>query len=309
MKSSAENTVFSPPGRAAPSIKPMKYLIVNADDFGLAPEVNAAVSLAHSRGILTSTSLMINEEAAGDAVSIARENPRLGVGIHVSLVMGKAASPPSEIAPIVDAGGNFDPSPVTAGLRFFFLKKCKAALRKEIEAQMEKFLESGIFPTHVDGHLNIHLHPTVLSALLPLMDRYGIKAMRVPNESLVLHLSIDSSNAFLKAVYAVIFKVLGKRARRRLRDHPIAFPKQTFGLLQSGNMTKGFVKRAIPHLENGFTEMSFHIATSPLPDGVGAPNYHYVEELQTLIDPELKKLLKEQNIQLANYDTLRKIEG
>ncbi len=287
----------------------MRYLIVNADDFGLAPEVNSAVLLAHRQGILTSASLMINERSAKEAVSIARETPRLGTGLHLSLVMGRPALPAGEIAPIVDCKGLFFADPVLAGIRFFFLKKCKMALKKEIEAQIVKFLESDIVLTHMDGHLNIHLHPTVFSILLPLMKKYEIKAIRVPNESLPFHLGIDPGNATLKTLHSIIFKKLGKRARKRLDKSGISCPDYTFGLLQSGSMTKKFVTKAIERLKNGVTEMSFHIASKPLSDGTGAPGYHYVEELKTLLDPELKNILKTRNIQLANYGTLRKINS
>jgi len=54
--------------------------------------------------------------------------------------------------------------------------------------------------------------------------------------------------------------------------------------------------------------MGFHIAKKELPAKIGAPDYHYTEELNTLLDPEIKKLIQKENIQLANYGTLRKIE-
>ena len=66
----------------------LKALIVTADDFGIAPEVNAAVELAHTRGILTAASLMVNGAAVDDAVERARRLPSLRVGLHLVLVDG-----------------------------------------------------------------------------------------------------------------------------------------------------------------------------------------------------------------------------
>ena len=68
-------------------------LIVNADDFGLSPSVNAAVIRAHREGILTSASLMVNEPGFDEAVKLAQENPRLGVGLHLTLLSIPFAGP------------------------------------------------------------------------------------------------------------------------------------------------------------------------------------------------------------------------
>ena len=286
----------------------MKYLIINADDFGLSNEINSAVLLAHQKGILTSASLMINEKAAKEAVSIAKDNPQLGVGIHLSLVQGFPALPRTEISSIVNPSGKFSSNPVVSGLRFFFLKKCREAIEKELEAQITKFLDTGLVPTHVDGHLNIHMHPTVIGILVPLLKKYNISAIRVPTESIKLHLTLDSQNAISKITHGIIFALLGKRAKKQLARANIRYPDWTFGLLQSGHMTKEFVMKIIPRLKRRVTEMGFHIAKKELPAKIGAPDYHYTEELNTLLDPEIKKLIQKENIQLANYGTLRKIE-
>ena len=74
-----------------------RLLVVNADDFGRSASINAAVVQAHRAGILTSASLMLNESATDEAVALARENPRLGVGLHLTLLCGHAASAPEKI--------------------------------------------------------------------------------------------------------------------------------------------------------------------------------------------------------------------
>src|SRR5262249_40716320 len=74
-----------------------RRLIVNADDFGLSVSVNQAVIRAHREGILTSASLMVNEPGFEDAVKLARENSRLGVGLHLTLLFGHSALPPEAV--------------------------------------------------------------------------------------------------------------------------------------------------------------------------------------------------------------------
>src|SRR5262245_15269809 len=96
-----------------------RRLVVNADDFGRTTGINAAVIKAHRHGILTSASLMINEPAAAEAVALAREHPRLGVGLHLTLLCGHSALSPEQIPGLVNERGEFGHNPVTAGLRYF----------------------------------------------------------------------------------------------------------------------------------------------------------------------------------------------
>src|SRR5271168_3244540 len=94
----------------------VRRLIVNADDFGLSPSVNAAVIRAHREGILTTASLMVNEPGFDEAVKLAQENPRLGVGLHVSLLHGHSALPQEKIPGLVNAHGEFSNRPARTGM-------------------------------------------------------------------------------------------------------------------------------------------------------------------------------------------------
>jgi chitin disaccharide deacetylase len=63
----------------------MRYLIVNADDFGQSHGINRGVKRSHEEGIVTSCSLMVRHPAAGDAASYSREHRTLAVGLHVDV--------------------------------------------------------------------------------------------------------------------------------------------------------------------------------------------------------------------------------
>src|SRR6187549_3013840 len=97
-----------------------RRLIVNADDFGRSRSINEAVVRAHREGILTTASLMVNEPACADAVALARQNPRLGVGLHLTLLCGHSALPPERIPGLVDEAGRFSDHPAAVGFRYFF---------------------------------------------------------------------------------------------------------------------------------------------------------------------------------------------
>jgi len=124
------------------------YLIVNADDFGLSPGVNRGILECHEHGIVTSTSLMVRQNAAGEAAEVARRCPRLGVGLHVDLGEWEFRSsrwkPVYEVVPL----GN------------------PAAVRKEVARQIELFHSlMDTSPTHLDSHQHAHRKEPVRSIL------------------------------------------------------------------------------------------------------------------------------------------------
>src|SRR3954468_5125041 len=82
-------------------------LILNADDLGLAAPVNAAIETAHREGVLTAASLMVGEPAAAEGVEVARRNPRLAVGLHLTLTDGMPTLPPERIPALVQPNGRF----------------------------------------------------------------------------------------------------------------------------------------------------------------------------------------------------------
>ena len=96
--------------RLSPNPAPRR-LIVNADDFGRSASINQAVIRAHREGILTTASLMVNEPACEEAVALARENPTLGVGLHLTLLCGHSALPPEQIPGLVNAQGRIHQQP------------------------------------------------------------------------------------------------------------------------------------------------------------------------------------------------------
>ena len=157
-------------------------LIVNADDFGLSHYVNDAVIRAHRDGILTSASLMVNEPACDEAVKIAKENPKLGVGLHITLLMGHSALPAGKIPGLVNNRGEFSDSPVSTGMKYFFNSGLRKQLRAEIRAQFEKFRATGLPLDHVNGHLHFHLHPAVFKILMEESDTLGISHLRLTRD-------------------------------------------------------------------------------------------------------------------------------
>ncbi len=156
-----------------------RSLVINGDDFGYSPAINAAIVRNHAVGGLTSTSLLVNGAAAREAFRLARALPGLGVGWHVNLTEGGPASPPHAVPSLVDRRGLF--RPFGSQLRGILAGATRTnELARELAAQLALLLDVGIVPTHVDGHLHAHAFPRVLPLVLNLMARHQIGALRSP---------------------------------------------------------------------------------------------------------------------------------
>src|SRR5258706_9608536 len=208
-----------------------RRLIVNADDFGRSHSINQAVIRAHREGILTTASLMVNEAACGEAVALAKENPRLGVGLHLTLICGHSARSQKEIPGLVDAQQNFSNAPVKTGLRYFVERKLRPQLRDELAAQFQKFRSTGLPLDHVNGHLHLHLHPVIFQILMEHAAEWRITHLRLTWDPFWLNTRLASGHRAYRALHAIIHTLLSWRARPALQSRAIKHTGVVFGLL------------------------------------------------------------------------------
>jgi len=280
----------------------MKELIINADDFGLSKGANSAIIKAWREGILTSASLMVGGSAFAEAVSLAGENPGLQVGLHLTLVQGRAVLRHDYFPSIVDLQGNFTNAPVHAGMRYFFVKPLRSQLFQEIEAQIITFRESGLPLSHIDGHLNIHMHPVVFDILQELMPRYGIRSFRLTRERLDVDLALAPRRRLGKMVDAFIFARLAARCLPELDRRRMAYACEVKGLLNSGKMTEEYLLKAMDVLQEGVTEIYFHPGCCPDDElSRWMPDYCHEEELAALTSSRVKEKVKGLGLKLRNY--------
>ena len=274
----------------------MKNLIVTADDFGAAVEVNEAVERAHRDGILSAASLMVAGAAAGDAVARAKTMPKLRVGLHLVLVEGKPVLPAGAVPDLVDASGHFRTDMARAGAAMFFLPKVRAQLRAEIEAQFAAFAATGLTFDHVNAHKHFHLHPTIARLMVEIGKDYGVKGARVPLEPQAVLARIEPHKASGVVALTAPF---ARGLKRRFRQAGIGAPDSVFGLAWSGAMTPARVRGLIEHLPEGLSEIYLHPATGPYAGS--APGYQYKGELAALTDPDLPSLLAAKAIRTGGF--------
>jgi hopanoid biosynthesis associated protein HpnK len=270
-----------------------RRLIVNADDFGLSPAVNAAVHQAHRDGILTTASLMVNEPGFDEAVKLARENPRLGVGLHLTLLLGHAALPPGKIPGLVNARGEFGHSPVGAGLKYFFNRPLRAQLQAEIHAQFEKFHATGLPLDHVNGHLHLHLHPVIFDILMTDADQLGIRHLRLTRDCLARSRRLSRGRWAYRLSHAAIYEWLSRRARAPLRQRGIRHAAITFGLLQDSRVDEDYLLKLLPELPPGDSELYSHPSLD-----------NFKPEFDALVSPRVRGQIQRLGIELIRYQDL-----
>lgn len=271
-----------------------RRLIVNADDFGRSHSINEAVARAHREGILTTASLMVNEPACPEAVALARENPRLGVGLHIALLFGRSALPPEKIPGLVNARGEFSENPVTAGMKFFFARnRLRDQIEAEIAEQFARFRATGLKLDHVNGHLHMHLHPVVFAILMGRAREWGITHLRLTFDPFWLNARLAGGQWIYRAGHAVIFRFLSARSRSMLQARSIRFTERVFGVLQNARVDERYVTRLLPQLPPGESELYSHPSLD-----------EFRHELDALVSPVVKRMVRDERIELIRYQDL-----
>src|SRR5262245_58455693 len=233
-------------------------LIINGDDFGYSEAVNRAIIRAHREGVLTSASLMVNEAAFDQAVELARENPSLAIGLHLVLVLGRSTLPHSEIPHITDQESNFTNSSFRAGVQYYFSAAARRELRREMRAQFQRFVATGLPFSHVDGHTHLHQHPVIFDELIRLCEEFGVRRVRVVKGEMRLSLSLDRTHLPIKIVWGTVFNLLGRWCEKRLQGRQFIRPKKVYGLLQSGNLNENYLLGLLDKMEISCSEIYAH---------------------------------------------------
>ncbi len=128
-----------------------------ADDFGLSPEINAAIIHAHLHGVLDGASLMVGQPGTADAVRLAREHPTLLVGWHLHL---------NDSRPVTVPSWPWGRSTAAARWRISLTGKGRTLMRAEVETQWRMFCKTGLRCAFFNSHHHLHTHPLVYRQVL-----------------------------------------------------------------------------------------------------------------------------------------------
>jgi chitin disaccharide deacetylase len=278
-----------------------KFLIVTADDFGLHPAVNSAVSQAAQAGVLTAASLMVAAPAATEAVRMARELPQLRVGLHLVLTDGWPVLSPREIPDLAGQDGRFADQMVLDSFRYCASARMRNQLRAEIRAQFEAFARSGLRLDHVNTHKHFHLHPGVLNEILRIGHDFGMAALRVPDEPLWF----SRRQGLMQGLTAPLLRPWLAVMRRQLRRRGLTCNDRVFGMACSGDLNEARLLAILGRLPEGVTEIYLHPATQtrdPLTPSM--QKYRHADELAALLSPRVRAAVAASNAICGGYADL-----
>lgn len=244
-----------------------RFLIINADDLGLSPEVNRGILTAYEHGVVTDSSLLIKGACSQEAITMLRKNPQFPVGIHIDLdpllgweSPGKEQFSRQELHQLMNEST--------------FVKK----MQHEIYEQIEAFFSTGLIPSHIDTHHHVHGFPQIFEPLIEAMDRYDIKAIR-----------------FSKIGY----KLLGREdilfspetaqwMEERLLEKDASYPQLLIDPL---------FPFSLKDLPTGITELMVH------PSSGG--DVWRQKDFAMLMDPSFLRTVREQGVKLINFSELK----
>ena len=152
-------------------------VIINADDFGMSLSVNDAIMAAFERGLLSSTTLLVNMAGFDDAVKKIHAHSLTNVGLHLNLFEGKPLTEAMNTVPCFVENNLFHGKAVPP----LIPGQYQEIIYYELKAQIEKFLQIGFLPMHLDSHAHRHTNWTVGGILIRLAEEYSIPAIRQSN--------------------------------------------------------------------------------------------------------------------------------
>jgi hopanoid biosynthesis associated protein HpnK len=272
-------------------------LIINGDDFGISEGINRGIVEAHRNGILSSATVMANMPAFDHAARLRREHPTLAVGVHLNLTAGAPLLPPSRIPGLVGRQGRFlraDRLMVGLTLGRIDLRQAEA----ELATQVERAIDAGFSPDHLDSHHHVHCHPALHPMVVRLARRYGIGAVRCPVE---LGLAFRG-NAYFKAVG---LSLLGLMLRHRVRRAGLVTSDHFRGVVLGMGFSAELLQRTLRRLPEGSIELMCHPGY-PDADLSALTSYGAgrESELAALLDPRGRGLLQGMGVTLGTYSDL-----
>ena len=263
----------------------MKYLIVNADDFGRNPQINIGIIKACKEGIVTSTSVLANFPAFSHACALAKEHPQLSVGLHFNLTEGGPVSSPKEIPSLVTKNGFFY-------AKWLFVLRASLGLIRpehilfEFEKQWEK-ASLRFLLTHLDSHHHIHALRPVFKSIKKSKYFAQVRQIRV--------IRFPADTIFKIAYWEQLFVNFFQDTK--IFNNEI---KQTFGfeLFHDKDKRKQLI-RILQRLPDGKSELICHPGFSGDSDKRDAKKRE--QELEALCDIKIKEILNMRKIKLTSW--------
>ncbi|MBN1698108.1 MAG: ChbG/HpnK family deacetylase [Spirochaetales bacterium] len=257
-------------------------LIVNADDFGLAPHINRGIIEAVEAGAVNSVSLVANGTALPEAVAFCRRRRGLDTGIHFALIDEMPVSPPSRIHSLIGKRERFYPDYRHFIIRYLFGRIRLEEIAIELESQLKKILDTGLTLSHCDSHQHLHLLPGIADIVLALCKQYGIGRVRIVNER------PDAKYAF-QIPPLILMRFFSWMIGNKARTMGIKTAGRFFGFNTSMRINRSIIKKAARTARYRDVELMTHPGYNTNSPGRYARwKMNWDRERETLLDAFVK---------------------
>lgn len=288
-----------------------KYLILNADDYGLCKAANDAVEELFQNGKIKSSTIMMPCKSAEDAVKFAIDNPQYAIGVHLTMTSewnDYRWKPLSGGKSLMDEQGFMWHDSRQVGKNADL-----AELEAEIRAQVDKAHALGMKPSHLDNHMgSLYGHYTLRFELLKMTLRvcgdYGYAFRMFTNTDKRLCPAGVPYPAF--SVLKYLSKHWGKKYNVIMPDY-LLFPDWNADLRDNGyEHYRETILKIWTDIPDGVTETFIHPCKEDdeLKTIMGSWQYR-VWEYNVINDPETHKYLKEHGVELISYRDLIKMKS
>ena len=276
----------------------LRYIIINADDFGRHAEINRAVEEGLVHGCLRSATVMPGGAAFAGAIDIARRHEELGLGVHFTLVDGHPILPPEEIPSLVGAEGDFLPDHTALLKRYLKGGINLEEVRRELAAQLQKVEATGISISHVDSHQHMHTLPGIIDIVLDLAARAGIRAVRTPRTPLFAGAFGGLGQLVGRLGLSTLARLVNCKAHRR----GLLTPDHFAGIVAGEAVSEGELLHLIAHLPQGTTEVMMHPGTKNdvLQEDSGW-QHDFESELAAILSPRVEAALQKAEVEPVNF--------
>ncbi len=292
----------------------MRRLIINADDFGLTSGVNRAIAQAQHQGLITSTTLMANSRAFGEAAALARSlqsNASFSVGCHVVLLDGEPVLPATQVASLLQSGQHHGNPQFRENLNEFVVASFRHKLdpgeiEAEAAAQIDRIQAAGVRLSHFDTHKHAHMFPAVLRPLLRAAASRNIRAVRNPfGQIWPLPLSnlLQTRQLWKRFAQLNVLRNFAANFRREVEAHGLRTTDGSLGVLVTGILDLKLFTAIVESMPEGTWEFVCHpgYSDADLDNIKTRLRASREQELRLLTSPEAKDLLHRQGIELISY--------
>ncbi len=291
-----------------------KYLIVNADDFGLCNSANEAVFELFEGGYLKSSTIMMPCPGANAAVEFSKAHPEFAIGVHLTMTAewrDYRWRTISDSPSLLDKDGYMwhESHQVQIHAK-------KNELERETRAQIDLAHDMGMNPSHIDNHMgSLYGHQTGRLSLIPMTLRivgeYGYPYR--------LYTKTDKRTCPAGVPWK-IFQPTGKLNERWTKKYGVIVPDYLLfpdwypirRLMRDDfdyELYKKVILRIWADIPDGITETFIHpaVASDEL-RSITALCYCRDAEYKLMKDPETYEYLASRGVEMISYRDLIKLK-